>query len=902
MIASKPWFVIWFMLFLVIVSSLGLFKFKQEKDPLKLWIDQDSAFVRDTNWLLNTFIEGYRQQNVLITADNVLDPFVLEQVARINDQVLAIQTENENGIEVPWNKTCFKVPIVPTKLQSYAKGLSNTSNIIPDLSATLPIGLYCMIVNSLKLGCLQYNVVDMWKYDLKTIKSLTLDDVLNKLNTTIQSPTLGHPMNYANFLGGVERNTSGHIISAKSILTTWFLNVNFSQVNTDKIGNDAGTENMATNEVLIWEEKFLHLMNNISQHSENFSVFYQAGRSYGDISSATMFEDIDKIMIGVVLMCIYVHIVISQWNCVYQRFTLGSMGMFSIGISFLMTISLCSLFELSYGPVHTSLPFLLMGLGIDDMFVLLACWEKVSFKTNGLSLPHKVSIMLREAGMAVTVTTFTDMAAFIVSSITVLPSLHSFCLYAAVGVFIIYIYTITFVVACFALDQQRIDNNYNGFIPCIKHENYVPNSCSQTKFLEMFLSKLYSQVILTKFGKIIVLISTIAFAALSIKNTLLLEQKFDPMWFIPEDTHLFKYIEKRREYYPQIGFEAVVFIGNLNYSTEFKKIIKLEETLQHQNVISNIDSWIIPFCQYVKINFNTDLNSTDVSDATWNLYLSKYLHSPSGAKQMGKFKFSEPLKCGKPVSNIKASSIHFHLKRFNNTVDSIKSMNQLRKITNEANFTTGDKFCTVWANMFATWSTDEIIAIEIKKNLLLSLGCVMLCALVFISNFNICSWIFLCVLLTVVNVSGWMYVWGLTLDLVSCIALQLSVGLCIDYSTHIGHVFLTMEGSTRTKISINVMKHIGAAVIYGGGSTMLALSTLAFSKAYTFKAFFKIFFLIITFGLYHGLIFLPVILSILGPIRKKHNKDKINIEDDTGKDTMLKADDETNDQSEAMAL
>lgn len=54
--------------------------------------------------------------------------------------------------------------------------------------------------------------------------------------------------------------------------------------------------------------------------------------------------------------------------------------------------------------------------------------------------------------------------------------------------------------------------------------------------------------------------------------------------------------------------------------------------------------------------------------------------------------------------------------------------------------------------------------------------------------------------------------------------------------------------------------------------------------------------------MYHGLIFLPVILSILGPIRKKHNKDKINIEDDTGKDTMLKADDETNDQSEAMAL
>lgn len=85
-----------------------------------------------------------------------------------------------------------------------------------------------------------------------------------------------------------------------------------------------------------------------------------------------------------------------------------------------------------------------------------------------------------------------------------------------------------------------------------------------------------------------------------------------------------------------------------------------------------------------------------------------------------------------------------------------------------------------------------------------------------------------------------MYVWGLTIDLVSCIALQLSVGLCIDYSTHIGHVFLTIKGNNRTDRAINVMKHIGAAVIYGGGSTLLALSTLSFSKAYSFQAFFKV--------------------------------------------------------------
>lgn len=106
--------------------------------------------------------------------------------------------------------------------------------------------------------------------------------------------------------------------------------------------------------------------------------------------------------------------------------------------------------------------------------------------------------------------------------------------------------------------------------------------------------------------------------------------------------------------------------------------------------------------------------------------------------------------------------------------------------------------------------------------------------------------------------------WGLTIDLVSCIGLQLAVGLCVDYAAHIGHSFLTVTGS-RNQRALNCLMHIGEAVLYGGGSTLLALSLLATSKAYIFKSFFKIFLLVILFGLFHGIVFLPVILSIVGP-------------------------------------
>lgn len=89
--------------------------------------------------------------------------------------------------------------------------------------------------------------------------------------------------------------------------------------------------------------------------------------------------------------------------------------------------------------------------------------------------------------------------------------------------------------------------------------------------------------------------------------------------------------------------------------------------------------------------------------------------------------------------------------------------------------------------------------------------------------------------------------WGLTIDLVSCIGLELAVGLCVDYAAHVGHTFLTIKEGTRNERALETILHIGAAVLYGGGSTLLAVSMLASSEAYTFKAFFKVLFLFFSF-------------------------------------------------------
>lgn len=51
-----------------------------------------------------------------------------------------------------------------------------------------------------------------------------------------------------------------------------------------------------------------------SVNANGTEMFYSAGRSFGDISSATMFQDMDKLMLGGVLMFVYMEIVLSKFG------------------------------------------------------------------------------------------------------------------------------------------------------------------------------------------------------------------------------------------------------------------------------------------------------------------------------------------------------------------------------------------------------------------------------------------------------------------------------------------------------------------------------------------------------------------------------------------------------------
>ena len=59
---------------------------------------------------------------------------------------------------------------------------------------------------------------------------------------------------------------------------------------------------------------------------------------------------------------------------------------------------------------------------------------------------------------------------------------------------------------------------------------------------------------------------------------------------------------------------------------------------------------------------------------------------------------------------------------------------------------------------------------------------------------------------------------------------------------------------------------MGSSVFHGGFSTFIAVALMGFAKLYTFKVFFKTWLVILFFGILNGIILLPILLSMVGPV------------------------------------
>uniref|UniRef100_F1L6B1 Patched domain-containing protein 3 n=1 Tax=Ascaris suum TaxID=6253 RepID=F1L6B1_ASCSU len=168
--------------------------------------------------------------------------------------------------------------------------------------------------------------------------------------------------------------------------------------------------------------------------------------------------------------------------------------------------------------------------------------------------------------------------------------------------------------------------------------------------------------------------------------------------------------------------------------------------------------------------------------------------------------------------------------------------------------------------------------IELKpaliRNCILALISMLLVSFVMIPNYGAAFAIAGAICSIDLGLIGYMTFWGVRLESVSMITVIMSIGFAVDLSAHIGYAYVKAHGD-RNKKAIQALETIGWPVFLGALSTVLGILVLVTVDAYIVQIFFKTIFLVIVFSMMHGLIFLPVLLTVILP----HAKDR-DVEDE----------------------
>lgn len=75
------------------------------------------------------------------------------------------------------------------------------------------------------------------------------------------------------------------------------------------------------------------------------------------------------------------------------------MGISVVGQALLSSYGLCFYMGFFYGSVHPILPFLLLGIGVDDMFIIMQSLETTSETEKSLDIPNRIAKSIQVSGM-----------------------------------------------------------------------------------------------------------------------------------------------------------------------------------------------------------------------------------------------------------------------------------------------------------------------------------------------------------------------------------------------------------------------------------------------------------------------------------------------------------------------
>ncbi|MGH0145805.1 UNVERIFIED_CONTAM: hypothetical protein FKN15_006278 [Acipenser sinensis] len=231
-------------------------------------------------------------------------------------------------------------------------------------------------------------------------------------------------------LGGRAKDSQNTLLSAEALQTMYLLmspKQLYEHFKDDYDIHDINwNEEKATAILESWQRKFVEVAHQSILQNSSQSIHAFSTTTLNDIMKS--FSDVSVIRVagGYLLMLAYACVTMLRWDCAKSQGAVGLAGVLLVALSVASGLGLCSLLGISFNAATTQvLPFLALGIGVDDMFLLAH-----AFTETGYNIPFKerTGECLRRTGTSVALTSINNMIAFFMAALVPIPALRAFSL------------------------------------------------------------------------------------------------------------------------------------------------------------------------------------------------------------------------------------------------------------------------------------------------------------------------------------------------------------------------------------------------------------------------------------------------------------------------------------------
>ncbi|XP_049737734.1 patched domain-containing protein 3 [Elephas maximus indicus] len=608
----------------------------------------------------------------------------------------------------------------------------------------------------------------------------------------------------------------------------------------------------------------IHFLNQFSDMKDGLALKKIQAVYFTSLSRQLEFEAASKTVVPLfhlayLLIILFAIMSCYRFDCVRNKMWVAIFGVISVALAVVSGFGLMLYMGVPFVIIVANSPFLILGVGVDDMFIMISAWQKTNLMDN---TRQRLSSVYSKAAVSITVTTITNVLAFYTGVVTSFRSVQYFCIYTGTTLLFCYFYNITCFGAFLALDGKRevvclqwlkkaetSDQKCASLKRscCFPFDSLPDEDGSGSHPMNLFFRDYFGPFLTSTESKCFVVLLYLLYIISSIYGCFQVQEGLDVRSLASDDSYVTPYFDVEEEFFSEYGpMVMVVVTKNVDYWNKDVRQ-KLEQCMidfeDNMYVDKNLtEFWLRTYVQYME-EAKQDVNDKDTFVNNIPIFL----------KNFSNFIYDINISSS---NEIVSSRAFIQTKDVSTATNKKKMLQQLRGIAAKCEIP-----LLVYNQAFIYFDQYAIIVENTIRSVIVASLAMFIVSLLLIPH-PVCSlWVTFAIASVVVGVTGFMAFWNVNLDSISMMNLVICIGFSFDFCAHICYAFVSSSKPSVNQKAIEALYLLGYPVLQSALSTVIGVCVLYTSNTYIFRTFFKIIFLVMVFGAAHGLIFIPVFLT-----------------------------------------